>query len=528
MDRVTFSLWGLARKAAPPLVLAAGIGGYIALAATREQPKPREPETPTLLVETATVGERNESPPIAADGLVVPFREVTLSAQVDGRVVEKSDACRAGRVVKAGELLVRIDPADYEIKVAVLEQQRDQAQASLDELAVQVSNADASIGLANEDVALQQSEVRRIASLRAQSVSSDSAYDAARMKELGSRNALVKLQNDKRLLEAQKTRLAQSVKLTATQLEQAELDLERTTVVTPVDGVVVSANVERDGYLRKGDPVATIDDSSAAEVRTSLEMRTLALLRGELPPEVAATLGPYDPPPVNVTVTYELLGNVYAWQGTLARYDGPGIDEQTRTVPCRIRVPDPRSVSLRDGRADLPVAPPAALVRGMYVKALLHSPSTATRLVVPQRAVRPGNVVWAVRDGKLVKFDLPGLRPSRGDMLVSPQVTGLRAGDAVVVSPLPVVAEGMAVRLAAGDAASSPPAAGPAPEPAFAAPEIAPKSPVPATAAESPRPSAAIGRFPQRTVAEADASVSTEAVSQPETNANPGPEGDRR
>ncbi len=162
---------------------------------------------------------------------------------------------------------------------------------------------------------------------------------------------------------------------------------------------------------------------------------------------VESPLGAYDIPQVPVTVIYDVMGNSYAWRGVLSRIDGVGLDNRTRTVPCRVLVTEPQAVSLTEGSPDLPVAAPPALMRGMYVKVQLHSTPTVPLLSVPEIAVRPGNAVWAVREGKLQHFTLPAARVTRGSVLVAPQVTALKVGDAVVVSPLPAAKEGMAVRV---------------------------------------------------------------------------------
>ncbi|MDQ3329350.1 MAG: HlyD family efflux transporter periplasmic adaptor subunit [Planctomycetota bacterium] len=431
----------------PPVVLLVGVVGFIVLMGSKETPQPRDIEVPPPLVETVSVTQTNGGLDLNADGVVVPFRSVILSAEVEGRVTEKSDDCRAGRTVRAGDLLLKIDPATYELEIARLERERDQALASLEELSVQIANAEASIEIAKEDVALRQTDYNRVVGLEKRGVSTQQALDAARREELVSRTALVQIENEKRLLTAQRARLEQAVKLTDVQLEQAKLDLARTEIRAPYDGVIVSADVEKDSYLKKGDAIVDIEDTSAVEVLTNLEMRAIAWLRANRPVGVENAVGAYDIPQVPVTVTYEVLGNSYAWQGVLARIDGIGVDDRTRTVPCRVLVSEPTAVSLKDGSPDLPVAAPSALTRGMYVKVQLHTTPTEPLLSVPETAVRPGNAVWVVRDGKLSYFTLPAARVTRGSVLVAPQVTELMAGDRVVVSPLPAAKVGMEVRV---------------------------------------------------------------------------------
>jgi hypothetical protein len=105
--------------------------------------------------------------------------------------------------------------------------------------------------------------------------------------------------------------------------------------------------------------------------------------------------GDYQIPPTRATVVYRLQDTEYLWDGMLWRIEGVGLDERTRTVPCRVIVRSPRTVWVRDakGRRRAGDGPPA-LVRGMYVAVKVHVKPKAQLLSVPESAVRPGNKIW--------------------------------------------------------------------------------------------------------------------------------------
>ncbi len=89
--------------------------------------------------------------------------------------------------------------------------------------------------------------------------------------------------NALRLLNAQKERLEVQKELTETALERAKLDLARTEVKSPVDGVIVSAEVEEGGRVQAGGALFTVNDTSKAEVRTSLRMKDVAWILAHPP-----------------------------------------------------------------------------------------------------------------------------------------------------------------------------------------------------------------------------------------------------
>lgn len=68
--------------------------------------------------------------------------------------------------------------------------------------------------------------------------------------------------------------------LAGTMLERVKLDLERTRVVSPSDGMIVADLVEQDSFVSKGTPLVMLEDTSAAEVKTSLRMDEIARIWG--------------------------------------------------------------------------------------------------------------------------------------------------------------------------------------------------------------------------------------------------------
>jgi multidrug efflux pump subunit AcrA (membrane-fusion protein) len=148
-----------------------------------------------------------------------------------------------------------------------------------------------------------------------------------------------------------------------------------------------------------------------------------------------------------VSVFYELGGRRYLWHGTLSRFDGIGVDERTRTVPCRVLVAKPREAEIQivEGQHAGAIGPPA-LVRGMYVAVRVHAQPSTPLLEVPQRAVQPGNNVWQVEDGKLSIRKIRVAETIDDLVLVYAEPDGLKPGVKLVSSPLAVATEGMAVR----------------------------------------------------------------------------------
>lgn len=446
------------RVLTPLLVLAVGVLGYLAImefCKKPPEPRPAEPDLPPL-VRTVPVEEQTEGLTIDSDGVVVPYREITLNAEVAGRLIQKADVCRAGNYVTRGTLLMEIDPEDYELEVRRLEKEVDQARTAIREVEVQTTNTESLAKLARDSLELQKRELQRLEKLEKKNVVTASELDAERRNELLARDALVKLENQLRVYATQKDHFQSKLELAQVLLDRAKRDLVRTKITVPIDGMIISDYVESDAYVNRGERLVTMEDVSAVEVLCNLRMEELFWIWGQEPPQQKPSDNPtisrsYTPPPTPTTIIYTLGGRDYIWDGMLTRYEGIGLDEATRTVPCTVVVSDPDQVRVASHPGEKPQANgwkgAMALVRGMYVKLEIHARPYQTLLRIPESALRPGNRVWRVRDDRLSIVPVRVISTMESGVIVEPVRPGdLVVGDRVVVEPLAVAEEGMLVR----------------------------------------------------------------------------------
>ena len=182
------------------LIVLAGVLGFRTLIYKPDvQASPKvEPTAP--LVHTVAILSHKGSLDITVDGLVTPFREIEVAAEVAGKVVFKDETCNGGCFVTRGTRLIKIDPQDYELAVRRLENQLEQADANIEELQVEISNSAELIKLAEDTVQLEQNEVNRLAGLIQARIVTDSTLDRAKQTELSARNTLAVLKNQLQLL----------------------------------------------------------------------------------------------------------------------------------------------------------------------------------------------------------------------------------------------------------------------------------------------------------------------------------------
>lgn len=472
----------IARSALSVAILALGGLGFY-LMAPPEIPKQTPAVEPPPLVETHIAAEHHDGISFLVDGVVVPFREIQLAAQVAGRVQHKSENCRIGRTVKKGDLLLRIEPDDYELEVRRLNEELSQADAMIKELDAEILTVDNQIASSEDQLEIDQRQLRRNEDLLARKAASPSEVDEARRAELATRNTMQSQVDQKNLLTQRRIRMEAAKALVQANLDKAELSLSRTEIVSPLDGVVVNESVEQDSFVQPGNAMVTLQETSRLDVSCKLHMSQMNWLWQGMKSD--ANNGGYEFPRTPATVIYQLGDATFGWDAMADRYEGAGVDSQTRMVPCRVHVSDPTNVRTlsSDGSeatngqlittqstvpaGDASEAPstvvaldapdpapntapddslePPTLMTGMYVKVRIHADPPVALVRLPQEAIQPGNTVWIVESEKLKQQRVTIALAESDYVVVVQEPGGIRAGDKVVVSPMARPVEGMAV-----------------------------------------------------------------------------------
>ena len=158
-------------------------------------------------------------------------------------------------------------------------------------------------------------------------------------------------------------------------------------------------------------------------------------------------------------VVFTVGDAAYEWKGTLSRQEGRGLDEKTRTLPCRVLVTHPQDVIALDryGAAmpQLPPGAPQSLLRGMFVEVRVQVDSPGDLVSIPEDAQRPSGEVWVMRDGRLVILKPRAVQVSGGRVVFDSAASGLVAGDRVVTTQLSSPRAGMELVDSAGVPAAS-------------------------------------------------------------------------
>ena len=396
----------------PVLLLAAGVGAYVTLG--RQLPKKAPVEgmdtvsklrrLPIVAVDKVADSSSLETLDVAVTGTVVSYRQINLAAEVAGRIRLKSESCQIGRYVKRGDLLFELDPTDLELDVERLDALQESEYAQQRELDQEIANSKNLLELAEEELAFIEKDIDRLQALP-KGFASESELDQAKRSRVASANQRLTVLNQIQTLETRRSRLKMAERLAASQLQQARVNLERTKIKSPIDGVIVTESVQTDSYVQKGATLCVIEDTEKVEVSCNLRSDQLLLIldqpiEGHNGPKVGGLLSAsnYELPHTEVTVSYRIAGrqsDVFEWKGKLSRYEGIGLDAQSRTVPVRIQVEKPNEVYVNGEKLEgaLETGLPA-LVRGMFVQCQIHTVPPKNVVLIPKLALKPGNQLW--------------------------------------------------------------------------------------------------------------------------------------
>ncbi|MGE9296790.1 MAG: efflux RND transporter periplasmic adaptor subunit [Puniceicoccales bacterium] len=374
----------------PFIVLGLGFAAMAYIINTKPEPKSTEPPKRVALVEVLAVEPQNIRLSVQSQGTVRPRVETRLTAEVAGRVEEISPNFRPGGFIKKGEMLVRIDPTDYEAAVAT-------AQANL---------AQAKFNLEQEKALSEQA--------------------AADWKDLGRGDP-----SDLALRKPQMEQANSAIQSAEAALLRAQRDLERTEMRAPYDGRVTEQSVDVGQFVGGNAALGVIYGTDVAEVFLPLDATELSRL--ELPTDIDERS--VHGPKVKLTATFG--AKQFHWEGYIARM-GAAFDTRSRLLDAVVAVDDPLA---RDpAQPDRP-----ALKPGLFVTANIEGRKADGAYVIPRRALREGDTVLVAKpDNKLSRREVTVVQADTERAIIS---QGLEPGDRVITSPMEYVVEGMNLKI---------------------------------------------------------------------------------
>jgi len=193
---------------------------------------------------------------------------IPIVSQVSGRVIEVNVS--QDQAVNPGDVLFKIDPADYELAVENAETVLEQAGQEIGAGTATVTSAQAGVVLAETQLNYVKAQSARVFELEEQQLFSRSEGDKARAAVQAAQAVLV---NAHAALDKAKQALGKAGKenprfrSALAALKKTQLDLGRTTTLAPSLGGITNLQIEVGHYANAGSPVMTFIEAGNAWIR---------------------------------------------------------------------------------------------------------------------------------------------------------------------------------------------------------------------------------------------------------------------
>ena len=342
-----------------------------------------------MLVDVTTVERDTVRPTVEAMGTVRPAQDVVMRPQVGGKIIRRSPSFTPGGYVEEGDTLLQIDPSDYR---NTLQQRRSD---------LRQAEADLTLEMGRQDVAQQD-------------------YQQLGDTLSGANEALV-------LRRPQLNSARSQVESAEAAVQQARLNLQRTTITAPFDAHIVSRNVNVGSQVGPGDELGRLVGLETYWVEATVPVSKLRWLTVPGDGESGS--------PVRIR-------NRTAWEegavrtGEMFRVVG-ALEDQTRMARVLVEVPDPHAYESEN--ADGP-----RLMIGSYVETQMQAETLENVVRLNRDYVRENETVWVMEDNALQIRDV---RIVFRDAQYAYIESGLNDQDQVVTTNLSTVRDGAPLRL---------------------------------------------------------------------------------
>ena len=343
-----------------------------------------------MLVDVIPVQKGTYRPTLIATGTVQPSKDITLSPRVSGEIIRLSDLFTPGSFVEKGERLLQIDPSDYINTVKLRESD------------LKLAKADLKVEMGRQDVAKKDYE------LIGDELSPENRDLVLRQPQLESARA--------------------NVESAEAALNQAQLNLERTSIRAPFDAHIISRNANVGSQVAPGDNLGRLVGMEEYWVIANIPVANLNWLSFEENKDESGS---------DVKIVNENIWPAGQYRkGKLFRLIG-SLNDQTRLARVIVKVTDPLAYKMN--RDTVPT-----LMIGTFVEAQILAEPITSVVKLDRAYLRKNETVWVMKEGKLQIRRVNVLFEDSKYAYIN---DGIGDNDQVVTTNLSTVVEGSPLRV---------------------------------------------------------------------------------
>lgn len=351
--------------------------------------KSPEPEA-AIAVKTMTVNSSELMVRVESQGVAKARTRTALVSEVSGAVLEVSDAFVAGGTFQTGDMLLKLDPTDYEVALQRAEARLMGAKAAM--------------------------EFERARSVQAEKEWAMTGRPQSEAPLLALRRPYL-LEAEANLLQAQ------------SEVRQAKIKLEKTVIKAPYAGMVANKLADVGQFVTAGTRVGEAFAIDYVEVRLPLTERDLSMMGSLLSQNLTDK---------TVVLSGTVDGINASWQAVIVRSEGV-VSELNRAQYLVARLADPYGLKDDDNHDIVP------LRVGTFVKASIEGKVLKDVFQIPRSALLEGSRVGLIDSEQLLKI-MP-VTVAHADDQYYYLSEGLTDGMEIVISALGTPIEGLKLRV---------------------------------------------------------------------------------
>lgn len=346
------------------LIIGAAFGIFGLMVATREAPGVKPELFRPIKVRGVELQPQQVARSWTGYGTARPMDRADTPAQVSARVINRPPEVEVGNAVEAGQVLFELDPVDFQLAQRSAAENIASLEAQLGGLDVEEERVRKQLEFAAEETTVAQRDYDRARDTISRGAGSEAELDSFLAAVRRTERAESAIRQQVELIPSRRAELSARLEAQRVALRQAEENLSRTTIKSPIAGVIQHVALDEGEWAQAGQVVARVVSMSRIEVPLSLPVSASPFLQVGDPVSIRSR-----------------VGDQAIWDGAIARI-APEADTQTRSIMIFVEVDQsPGSAML--------------LRPGQFVTGVVLGAQRSERVLVPRRAIVDDRVLIA-------------------------------------------------------------------------------------------------------------------------------------
>lgn len=416
-------------------VVALGVITLIVVTKLRPSAEVKPLEDRSKIVKTISLEQQNIAPQVIGFGKIRPKFEWKAIAEVSGKVVYRHPDLNKGNILLAGTEVLRIDPLDYELKLAQAEADLGSSQTQLAKVDLEEKNIRNTLKIEKNRLAISKKELSRKVNLQKKGLTSQSDLDQQNQSYLAQQKVVQDIQNQILLLPDERKVAQAMVKVNQAKLKEAQRSLDKTAIVLPTDVRISEVNIEADQVVNLQQEMFVAHGIKIMEMEAQVSIHDMQTLAQSFRVFQSTEQGMPNIDSLPLQAIVQLSSGRFnaQWQAQVERISET-VDPNQATVGVILEIH-------QDYKMLKPNSLPP-LVNGMFVKALIEG-EASQQWVIPESALHGDKIYLLNENSQLTILPVKIVFRRDNQVVISGSIN---KGDLLILNDLLPAINGMQLR----------------------------------------------------------------------------------